>query len=179
MRKLGYALITLSFLGSSLVAVLDELEIPWGYFVPLLLAGVVGIALVRAAVRQRAQAADEVAASIGTVNESLHAVVKKVTQLNLEKSNIHTYDVRHRIDELLLEDLDNFAEARESIGHKYGLQHYADVMTHFAAGERYLNRVWSASADGYIDEVNAYLEKAEVQFSEAFDRLQKLDASAA
>jgi hypothetical protein len=50
-------------------------------------------------------------------------------------------------------------------------------MSHFAAGERYLNRVWSASADGYVDEVNAYMVKAEEQFSEAFDQLKKLEAA--
>ena len=26
-------------------------------------------------------------------------------------------------------------------------------MTEFASGERYLNRAWSAAADGYVDEV--------------------------
>ena len=103
-------------------------------------------------------------------------MVKKVTQLNLEKSGINTYDIRHRIDELLVDDLTAFADGREAIGHKYGLQQYADIMSHFAAGERYINRVWSASADGYIDEVNTYIGKAEEQFSEAFSRLEQLQA---
>ena len=37
--------------------------------------------------------------------------------------------------------------------HVFGMQNYADVMSNFAAGERYINRVWSASTDGYVDEV--------------------------
>jgi hypothetical protein len=37
-----------------------------------------------------------------------------------------------------------------------------------------LNRVWSASADGYIDEVNAYIEKARVQFAESLDKIRRL-----
>jgi hypothetical protein len=40
-------------------------------------------------------------------------------------------------------------------------------------GERYLNRVWSASTDGYVDEVLDTIELAHEQFSEArrlFDR---------
>lgn len=48
----------------------------------------------------------------------------------------------------------------------FGLQNYADVMSAFAAGERYINRVWSASTDGYVDEVCAYLERATQQFRE-------------
>lgn len=87
--------------------------------------------------------------------------------MNRDKDNIHTYDMHKKIDALLLEDLDAFAEARETIAHVHGLANYADVMNHFAGGERYLNRVWSASADGYIDEVNEYIGRAQEQFEEA------------
>jgi len=48
---------------------------------------------------------------------------------------------------------------------------YADVMSHYAGGERYLNRVWSASADGYVDEVNTYLDRSLEQFRLALDML--------
>jgi hypothetical protein len=68
---------------------------------------------------------------------------------------------------LLREDLNDFANARESMKHIFGLQNYADVMSAFAAGERYINRVWSASTDGYVDEVRSYLERATQQFREA------------
>ncbi len=50
--------------------------------------------------------------------------------------------------------------------HVFGIQNYADVMSNFAAGERYINRVWSASTDGYVDEVRMYLERARAQFTE-------------
>ena len=39
-----------------------------------------------------------------------------------------------------------------SMVHLFGLQTYADIMSEFAAGERYINRVWSASADEYDNE---------------------------
>ncbi len=96
-----------------------------------------------------------------------------------EKHSINTYDVRHRIDELFVEDLNTFVQTRQSIAHTYGLAAYADVMSCFAAGERYLNRVWSASADGYIDEVNAYLDKAQVQFAESLERIRHLKGQVA
>jgi hypothetical protein len=51
-------------------------------------------------------------------------------------------------------------------------------MSSFAAGERYLNRVWSASADGYVDEVNIYLDKAQEQFAESLNRIEQLKAHA-
>jgi RNase adaptor protein for sRNA GlmZ degradation len=177
MTKIGYLLITAAFLAGALVIVVEAATVNWALFIPILITGFVGVAMVRVGMRQQSQAAETIITNIQAIHRSLESVVKKVTQLNLEKSNIDTYDMRHRLDELLVEDLDDFVEARESIGHKYGLQHYADVMSHFAAGERYLNRVWSASADGYVDEVNAYMVKAEEQFSEAFDQLKKLEAA--
>ena len=84
--------------------------------------------------------------------------------------------MRHKIDELFLEDLNNFVEARESISHAYSVQAYADVMSHFAAGDRYLNRVWCASADGYVDEVNEYLEKSLEQFEDSKKKLEECKA---
>jgi hypothetical protein len=48
----------------------------------------------------------------------------------------------------------------------------ADIMSEFAAGERYINRVWSASADGYDGEATSYLNRAAEQFKHAQSRLQ-------
>ena len=48
-------------------------------------------------------------------------------------------------------------------------------MNYFATGERYLNRVWSASVDGYIDEVTDYISKCEKQFEGALQELKRLD----
>jgi hypothetical protein len=53
------------------------------------------------------------------------------------------------------------------VGYFLGLQSYADVMSAFAAGERYISRVWSASTDGYVDEARNYLNRATEQFIEA------------
>jgi len=176
MKRIGYILIAAAFLVGSLLTVLAPLEVNWVYFIPVIVVGFIGVTIVRVGTRAHQTAAETIKTNIDAIHRSLDSVVRKVAQLNQEKDDINTYDMRHRIDETLLGDLDDFIEARESIGHKYGLQHYADIMSHFAAGERYLNRVWSASADGYIDEVNAYMTKAEEQFAEAFDQLKKLEA---
>ena len=62
----------------------------------------------------------------------------------------------------------------ESIAIAFGLPLYASVMSHFAAGERYLNRVWSCSVDGYIDEAHAYISRAREQFEEGHAILAKM-----
>ena len=58
----------------------------------------------------------------------------------------------------------------------FGMQKYADVMSAFGAGERYINRVWSASTGGYEDEVHRYLERAANQIREAPNLFSALQA---
>src|SRR4030042_1738232 len=177
MRKIGYLVIAVGFLAGSLAATIDKEEMQWGYFAAALAVGIVGVGLVRLGVRREKRVEGKLALNIQSVETSLSRIVQNMTGLNAQKSSINTYDVRYRIDELFTEDLSAFVEARQSIAHTHGLNAYADVMSSFAAGERYLNRVWSASADGYIDEVNTYLDKAREQFTESLDKVQNLNSA--
>jgi hypothetical protein len=179
MKRLGFLLITIGFLAACYATVLDPTEVAWGLFVPTTLVAVLGVVLVRIGTRRIAFHADTVASNIDDIETSLTRIAGTVAMLNREKGTIHTYDMRHQIDELLTDDLNTFVDARETIATQYGLHAYADVMSHFAAGERYLNRVWSCSADGYIDEVNAYLERAEEQFNDTLARFQGLQGGEA
>jgi hypothetical protein len=174
MKKLGYLIITVSFLAGSLAAVVDKTNVQWNYFVGALIAGAVGIVLVHLGERRENREGGKLTSNIQSIETSLSQIVENITRLNAEQHSINTYDVRHRIDELFIEDLNIFIQTRHSIAHTYSLTAYADVMSSFAAGERYLNRVWSASADGYIDEVNAYLEKAREQFVESLEKIRRL-----
>jgi len=175
MRKIGYLMITVGFLAGAVAATVDKENVLWGYFVPSLAVGVAGVAMARLGRRRESRVEGKLASDSQSIEASLKRVVENITRLNAEKSSINAYDVRHRIDELFPEDLTVFVEARESIAHSHGLAAYADVMSSFAAGERYLNRVWSASADGYVDEVNAYLDKAQAQFVESLDKIRRLN----
>jgi hypothetical protein len=142
-----------------------------------LVVGFAGVFLARHGSRAAATAADLLEANMAAVRESLDNVVRDVGRLNREKNDIPTYDVGKEIDRSVLDDLNRFVDARKAISHTYGLQAYADIMSHYAGGERYLNRVWSASADGYVDEVNAYLALALEQFELATEKLVGFAAS--
>ena len=172
MKNLGYLLITFGFLMGSYFSVLDTDEVQWGMAGAGLAVGVIGVVLVRVATRSQSSAAETLRTNIGKLEESLARIVEKIEILDNEKDSINVYDVHHRIDHDFMEDLDIFVENRESIGHAYGLQSYADVMTHFATAERYLNRCWSASSDGYIDEVHRYITRSKDQFNQALDLLR-------
>ena len=177
MKNLGYLLITSGFLLGSYFSVLDIEEVQWDKAGIGLLIGVGGVALVRLATRRQSSATETLRSNIGKLEESLGRIVEKIDVLDTEKESINVYDVHHRIDDDFMADLDIFVENRESIGHAYGLQSYANVMTHFATAERYLNRCWSASTDGYITEVHNYLARAKDQFTQALDLLRSHTAS--
>jgi hypothetical protein len=178
MKRLGSLMITAGFLAGSLAAVVDKEGVRWRYFAAALGVGAAGIVLVRVGGHRISRSEGKLAAGVQALEASLSRIVENITQLNAQKHSIDTYDARYRIDALFTEDLAAFVNKRQSIAHVHGLSAYAEVMSCFAAGERYLNRVWSASADGYVDEVNAYLDKAQAQFAESLDKVRRLKASA-
>lgn len=173
MKLSGYVLIAVAFLGGSLSAVWRASEVLWGYYITMIAIGVLGVLLVRLGHRKLALGKSRLASNMDDITNSLARIVANITQLDADKQSIDTHDMRHRIDELIAADIIIFVDARESITALFGLAVYANIMSHFAAGERYLNRVWSASADGYIDEVNAYLEKSRYQFTQTLNLIKK------
>lgn len=179
MKISGYILIAAGFLAGALISVLDvERIIAWEGFISTIVAGVIGVVLVRWADFQSTRTEGKLAANLKAIRESMERIVAAISDLDGRKDTIDPYEVRHEIDKLFPIDLAAFADARESITHVYGLQAYADVMSLFAAGERYLNRVWSASADGYINEVKTYLGRTREQFDATLEKLQSLDSAA-
>jgi hypothetical protein len=152
----------------------DKSAVKWLWYIPALALGAAGVVVIRTDEARRSKTEHHVAARIETIEGSIGRIVANINKLDSEKHSINTYNMRHRIDELFVNDLEMFVDARESIGHRYGLAAYGDVMSSFAAGERYLNRVWSASADGYIDEVNTYIEKAREQFADCLTKINQL-----
>ena len=173
MKIIGFLLITVGFLAGALFAVVDEEQVNWLHFGASIAAGIVGVGIVRFGRRRVTHAEGKLASNMQEITSTLQRIVDGMARLNAEKDSIDTYDMRHKIDETIAAEILAFADTRESITALFGLAVYADIMSHFAAGERYLNRVWSASADGYIDEVNAYLEKSHYQFVQTLDRIKK------
>ncbi len=175
MKALGYLMISAGFLLGTLAAVQTAAnEVNWVWFALGIALGIAGIIAARLGEHRESTQADTVKAGFETVTTSLDRVVEHLTALDAGKAEINPYDVHERLDQLFPKDLANFAEGRESIAKLYGLKAYAEVMSEFAAGERYLNRVWSASLDGYIDEVNEYLGRSLGQFIAARTKLASL-----
>lgn len=162
-----FLLLIIGFIGAAFVAVLDVTEVQWLLFAAPVVIGFVGVIWHRRKAHAMATHGDAVKGNLSTLEESLNNVLTHLASLVGQRESLPVHQARFEIDRLFRQDLNNFANARESMSHAFGLQAYADVMSCFAAGERYINRVWSASADGYIDEVNEYLLRAQDQFKDA------------
>ena len=173
-KKIGYSMVGVSFLGCAFITSLDALTVDLHIFLPTLVTGILGVIIVKKALKREAHSEGVLTTNLGNIESSINRIVSNLVILNNEKENIPPYEVRFEIDKKFREDLTLFADSRKSLGHRYGLQPYAEVMSAFAAGERYLNRVWSASADCYVDEVMLYLDKAQEQFISARDILKSI-----
>ncbi len=173
MKTTGYILIAIGFVVSSLFAA-TQLQGNWIWFSLSLLVSVAGIFMVRSTETKAAMHEDTLNANLQTIRDSLKEIVARVETIknNIDENNPQA--VHLEIDKQLPRHLTAFVEARKSIGHMFGLQVYADMMSFYATGERYLNRVWSASTDGYIDEVTDYIARSQHQFEEALAVVESL-----
>lgn len=171
MRKLGFLLLAGGFLAAAYATALDARETDWMLFVPAAIVAAAGVLIVKRQSRGAARSAAVLTANRADLSESLDNVVAVLDELT-NADAAAPVDLRRQIDDRLRNDLRRFADARESIVHLFGLQTYADIMSEFATGERYINRVWSASADGYDAEATEYLRRAAIQFRDARARLQ-------
>jgi hypothetical protein len=178
MKEFGYVLVAAGFLGGAFATSLDVQNVNWILFAGTAGAAFIGLVLYKRQIGAMARSEEVLEVNRVELRESIANVVNDLGEIM--QGEITQGDVlRDRIDLKLREDLRRFADARESMVHLFGLQTYADIMSNFAAGERYINRVWSASADGYDEEANAYLKKAAGQFDEAKQQLLKAAESIA
>jgi hypothetical protein len=177
MRTLGFIFTVAGFLAGAFAASLDARVMDWSQFVPALLFGGLGVFMMRRAERKEMRSEDRLRSNQTDLDESLSRVVAKLTTLDARKGELTVDAIAPEVDANFRADLATFADARETIAHLYGIRVYAEVMSAFAAGERYLNRVWSSSVDGYLEESRTYLGKALEQFNQAKATLDRVNAS--
>jgi len=178
MKNFGYFLVAAGFLGGAFATSLNVQNVDWVLFAGTAGAAFIGLLIYKRQLSTLARSEEVLEVNRVELRESISNVVNDLGEI-IEGELTQGAVLRDRIDLKLREDLRRFADARESMVHLFGLQTYADIMSNFAAGERYINRVWSASADGYDEEANTYLKKAAGQFDEARQQLLKAAESIA
>ena len=173
MKGIGYLLLCAGFILAAYATALNVEIVNWPLFVAATFAAVAGVFMIKRHARSLAQSHEVLEANRAELRESIDNVVRDLREI-VSSGRLRGAVLRERIANRLRPDLIRFVDARESMVHLFGLQTYADIMSHFAAGERYINRVWSSSADGYDVEAARYLGKAEEQFADA---QRQLDAA--
>ncbi|MEN7341468.1 MAG: hypothetical protein AAAFM81_00940 [Pseudomonadota bacterium] len=166
MKRLAYTLVAVGFLGGAFVTALDVTNVDWPWFVAAALAAVVGVVLAKRTDKARAMDGGLLESNRAVLDDALKNLLRHLEQ-RTEVDGATGQSLLDWIDSTLRPDMRRFVEARESMVHLYGLQAYADIMSEFAAGERYINRVWSSMADGYVEEAMTYLDRAKAQFADA------------
>jgi len=157
----GQCLLWGGFLGAALVAV-SQLEnksdpwstIPWPAYLGWLLVGWVGVAFLR--YQRSSQHREDADSWVGleTVLTKLKRCSTVMDQQLLNPLDSMTCEqVLDRIDSQLAPLMNDFGDDSKVIARRLGTGAFSQIMSEFASGERYMNRAWSAAADGYVDEV--------------------------
>lgn len=173
MKMLGFALLALGFLLGAYATALDIDRTDWSLFVPALAVAVAGLIAMKMSARGEARSEQVLTSNRVELETSLERVLGELEFIIEQRPKTAIDDLRDDLDARLRDDLRRFADARKSMVHLFGIQAYADIMSEFAAGERIVNRVWSASADGYAEEADACLAQALSRFREARRRLDQ------
>jgi hypothetical protein len=170
MKQIAFFLLVAGFLAGAYATALDVENVNWPLFAVAAAAAVLGLFLYKRQAAAHARSDEVLELNKGELRESIDNIVRDLGDI-VSGSAAQGAELREAIDLRLRTDLRRFADARESMVHLFGLQTYADIMSSFAAGERYINRVWSASADGYDEEARDYLARAATRFTEAREQL--------
>ena len=179
-RIAGHMLLWIGFLVGVFVTVrrVEKPAAPWSTihwpaYGTALSVAVIGVIILRMTKRPVSVALDIQTGAIDELAAILTRLHSTVQRWSRTADQIPVYDFHDMIDEELADDLGRFAELRETLIPEFGLDYYAKIMTEFALAERTINRTWSASADGYVDEVRACLSRAAAHLSAARRRLEE------
>lgn len=146
--------------------------IPWFWYSIAAAACFAGVVLLHASRRTATQKSEQSAASLNEITAALERAILRTRELAKDSLSLAPSKIVARIDDELADDLRTFADGRESMVTEHGLTLFADVMSPFAAGERAINRAWSAAADGYLDEATDCLERGCQMLSDAREELK-------
>jgi len=147
----------------------------WQVQVPLLVVSllvvITGVVLLRRARTRAARRETGPGGTLSRARQSLATAATQVARLAERPEGGELAALHRALDELLTGPVAEFVKNRGAISEGLGMALYGEVMGAFSRGERYLNRAWSASVDGYLDEAETYVGRAVEPLEEASRRL--------
>ncbi len=149
----------------------------WFWYAAAMIIGIAGVVLLR--MQSKAVESDTVSteAEFSIIAASMKTLQSSIAQLKENLDEMEPEQVVHFIDDQCSTAYADFAEARNALRRKFGLQGFADIMTQFSSAERMTNRAWSAAADGYMNEVKDCVELASIHISKTSDLIAENERS--
>jgi hypothetical protein len=92
--------------------------------------------------------------------------IEPIEQIIREADRLRAWELMRRVDEVLETHVLPTVERRQEVMSRYGMSAGAEILIALAYGERMLNRVWSAAADGHLPEAHSCLPEALEGFRE-------------
>jgi len=144
--------------------------IAWPPYAGAVVMGLVGVVMLR--LSKKRATADPAGQHVGLeqLRRSLANLVVEVQALTDGLPTMSPEAVVSWIDDRCVVHCNDFAENRDLMKERFGLAVFGEIMSEFASGERFLNRVWSAAADGYMEEAYRSV-KTSLAFFQAAERL--------
>ncbi len=172
-RPLGWLLFAAGLVVASFFSVAQLAQVDWQHYGGALVAALLGALIIRFTTERPVGL---LILNIQVIRSSLTMLSAKLKNLDAKKrADVGVFGMREFIDRHMTADLDWFLAARETLIWRHGLATYGRVMDAFAAGERSLNRAWSASADGYQDEIDLCLDRAHAEFARALALVEEAE----
>lgn len=112
------------------------------------------------------------AASIDEARERITAIRSQIADLAMDTD---APGARDAIDRLTAEILEPIVEARGQLITRHGLAGFAEYFGPYSAGERNVNRAWSALTDGHAVVARQALESADTAFEAAHATFVSVD----
>ncbi|MGE3805902.1 MAG: hypothetical protein AB7K24_14615 [Gemmataceae bacterium] len=103
--------------------------------------------------------------------------LKQMHEIVVELADAEAARIVDRLGEVQQTHVPAFIEGRARLIDRLGLAAYAELMDRFAAGERQINRAWSAAADGVLEEARACLNQAATLLEATRQLLQPAETS--
>lgn len=145
----------------------------WHSFFPGLFIAVAGAGLLGMPQKMEHRDEEGVSKKVDPA-KCMETVIKIINEIDFAKMNPKT--IQEKIEDIQLNNLVPFAEARHQFQHDYGVVNFADFFSDFATGERNVNRAWSALVDGYLDETRDSLMKGFASFEQCHEKILKFNA---
>lgn len=174
------------FVTGIIVAILGSAKVPaetggwpdtWATFLAGAVLAAVGLVLWHRAARKKAK---ELSASVESANDPfalLDAIAQPLESLKEEIESLDTAALTERVDGLLNDYVLPFAQVRQVLIDRLGMDKGAETLVIVAFGERLLNRVWTTAADGHLPEARACFPEAYEAFAEARAVVQEARAT--